>query len=227
MGVFTRIFDQLLNNYVFNAFYVISSDMKTSISDLSIKTFLEQTGNVSKAIGGGSVAIVAAAQGTALIRMCLSIAFSNEEQHREEAKIQQIVSRLAQCEDQFLTLAREDAEAYSAFTEIQQESGSFTDMQRQQAKRTVEVPQSVMRRIDKVLRLVCDSEIVMPEMLKGDMSTALELLRTAFRNAHRNIQQNKKRLNKISISTDKLDESDAIEQSLRESFEQVEYDLSC
>ncbi len=145
----------------------------TDFSKHSLREFLEALASQAPTPGGGTAAAVAGAMGAALAEMVSSLTLSREKYASAHEAVRPIAEAAATARSEFLSLAREDAEAYDAVVaarrlakETEEEKAARSLRLGEANRRATEVPMRTARAAMQLLEYL-------PELVeKGNPSAA-------------------------------------------------------
>jgi formiminotetrahydrofolate cyclodeaminase len=124
----------------------------TNFADLSTDAFLGELASEAPTPGGGTAAAFAGAMGAALAEMVATLTLSKEKYASAHDAVRPIAAAARQARAEFLSLAREDAEAYDAVVAARRLPKETEDQKRERARtiadanrRATEVPMRTAR----------------------------------------------------------------------------------
>ena len=91
-------------------------DPSTRFGDLTVATFVDRLASAEPVPGGGSAAAIAGSLAAALVAMVASLSQDRPKYAEHAALHAEAITAARALADRFLTLADEDATAYSAYT---------------------------------------------------------------------------------------------------------------
>ena len=166
----------------------------TDFSKLSLDRFLAELASEAPTPGGGTAAAVAGALGAALAEMVAALTLSKEKFAEAHEAMRSIAGSARRARSEFLTLAREDAEAYDAVVaarrlpkETEEQTAARKAAIESANRRATEVPMRTARLAASVLALLPDlAEKGNPNAL-SDAGAAAVLLESAVEGALLNV----------------------------------------
>ncbi|HEU67768.1 MAG TPA: hypothetical protein ENN53_00820 [Candidatus Acetothermia bacterium] len=165
--------------------------------DLTLGQFLDAVASAAPVPGGGAVAAVVGAAGSALLQMVISLALRRAKDPGTASALTSLAERTRVLQESFAGLADADVAAYRSVAEVLSLPRS-TDEERisRQAKlqatlrRAAEVPLETARRSIEALHLAAEAAPLCPRVAQSDLVTAIHLLRAACASALANVDAN-------------------------------------
>lgn len=170
-----------------------------SITDKSVKEFIEEVSSKSPTPGGGAVGATVAAMGAALIEMVAQLTVGKKGYEDYEAEMERIIAESDYRKKKLLELVDEDIEAFNEVMntlklpkDTPEKKKERSEKLQESLKKACEVPYNLAREISKLCPLVESANKFGNKNAKSDAESAAALLEAAFRCALANVKINLK-----------------------------------
>ncbi len=170
-----------------------------SITDKSVKDFVEEVSNKSPTPGGGAVGAVVAALGAALLEMVAQLTVGKKGYEDYEVEMERVISEGDYRKKKLLELVDEDIEAFNEVMKSLKLSKDTLEKKKirseklqESLKKACEVPYNLALEISKLCPSAESANEFGNKNAKSDAESAIALLEASFRCALANVEINLK-----------------------------------
>jgi formiminotetrahydrofolate cyclodeaminase len=168
----------------------------SSIAKLTIEQYLSDLGSDKPTPGGGSAVAVCAAQGAALLSMCLSVSGKNDER-LSNLRFDELLNYLTNARRKLLDLADEDARAFEKVMSSYRLAKSTDEEKKTRKaelqsafKEAAEVPFNLMELAADILDNAADVIKASKSSVISDAAIGIDLLYAALKSSRHNVRIN-------------------------------------
>jgi formiminotetrahydrofolate cyclodeaminase len=168
----------------------------TSIGKLTVEQYLADLGSDKPAPGGGAATAICAAQGAALLSMCLNVSGKNEETI-PNLRFDELLNYLTNARRRFLEIADKDARAFENVMALYTLPKSTDDEKKKRKaelqaafKNAAEIPFSLMELAADILDNANDVIKATKASVISDAAIGIDFLFTALKSSRHNVRIN-------------------------------------
>ncbi|GAB4311237.1 MAG: hypothetical protein Kow0097_12850 [Candidatus Bipolaricaulota bacterium] len=179
------------------------------LRDLTLGAFLDAAASDEPVPGGGAVAAVAGAAGSALLQMVTSLALRRAKDPGAASSLTSLHGRAHALRLRFLDLADDDVAAYRTVREAlalprstSKEKADRAAAVQRALVHAAEVPLGTARSAADALSLAAEVAPICPRVARSDLLTAVQLVRAAAEAALANVDANARSLDESAFRTE-------------------------